>query len=368
MKAIGLCVLWCAVAGVSAFAAESISITATPRYPWNGKVDLKFTIDGTSGTKYDTSFTAKDVAGGTNLTMKTLTKSDGTAANVAKEQLLPGTYNWVWDATADLGEGTVLEKVVVEGKTELNEADAKRYMIVNLKSGAVSYMSEAPAGGWPNDPYKQTQMVFQRVEAGQFTQKSGTSSSRTVTITKPFYIALHAFTAYHGSTLGCKVNIECVIGNYNLYRDSVWAKSTKAVPFADPIAGRSAELRLVDSLTGSDWIIGKLNSKTKLSFSVPTEAQLTLARSTMNIGSSYLMTRDYYKADLGGTNVINPCQGRSGATSVKVDPAANYSAVTACVSQSARNWMRLNGDAFDEGTLSGYGSKAYLHPCLEVSK
>ena len=102
----------------SAFAAESISITATPRYPWNGKVDLKFTIDGTSGTKYDTSFTAKDVAGGTNLTMKTLTKSNGTAANVAKEQLLPGTYNWVWDATADLGEGTVLEKVVVEGKTE----------------------------------------------------------------------------------------------------------------------------------------------------------------------------------------------------------------------------------------------------------
>ena len=89
------------------------SVVACPRYPWNGKVDLKFTIDGTSGTKYDTSFTAKDVAGGTNLTMKTLYKSDGTAANVSKESLLPGTYNWVWDATADLGEGTVLERVVI---------------------------------------------------------------------------------------------------------------------------------------------------------------------------------------------------------------------------------------------------------------
>ena len=96
-------VMACAVMlGGLAIAAESISITATPRYPWNGKVDLKFTIDGTSGTKYDTSFTAKDVTGGTNLTMKTLYKSNGTAANVAKEQLLPGTYNWVWDATADL--------------------------------------------------------------------------------------------------------------------------------------------------------------------------------------------------------------------------------------------------------------------------
>ena len=97
------CVMACAVMlGGLAIAAESISITATPRYPWNGKVDLKFTIDGTSGTKYDTSFTAKDVTGGTNLTMKTLYKSNGTAANAAKEQLLPGTYNWVWDATADL--------------------------------------------------------------------------------------------------------------------------------------------------------------------------------------------------------------------------------------------------------------------------
>ena len=91
----------------------SVSVISNPRYPWNGKVDLKFTIDGTSGTKYDTSFTAKDVAGGTNLTMKTLYKSNGTAANAAKEQLLPGTYNWVWDATADLGEGTVLERVVI---------------------------------------------------------------------------------------------------------------------------------------------------------------------------------------------------------------------------------------------------------------
>ena len=112
------CVMACAVMlGGLAIAAESISITATPRYPWNGKVDLKFTIDGTSGTKYDTSFTAKDVADGTNLTMKTLYKSNGTAANVAKEQLLPGTYNWVWDATADLGEGTVQNRVVIEGKT-----------------------------------------------------------------------------------------------------------------------------------------------------------------------------------------------------------------------------------------------------------
>lgn len=83
-------------------ANPTISISAWQRYPWNGLVDLNFTITGTNGTKYDTSFTAKDMIGNTNITMATVCKADGSAANVAKEQLLPGTYNWVWDAAADL--------------------------------------------------------------------------------------------------------------------------------------------------------------------------------------------------------------------------------------------------------------------------
>ena len=64
---------------VSAVAAEpGITVEARQRYPWNGLVDLKFTITGESGTKYDTSFTAKDMVGGTNIAMKTIRKSDGT--------------------------------------------------------------------------------------------------------------------------------------------------------------------------------------------------------------------------------------------------------------------------------------------------
>jgi uncharacterized repeat protein (TIGR02543 family) len=92
---------------VSAVAAEpGITVEARQRYPWNGLVDLKFTITGESGTKYDTSFTAKDMVGGTNIAMKTIRKSDGTSA-AAVEQLLPGSYNWVWDAPADLQVDTV---------------------------------------------------------------------------------------------------------------------------------------------------------------------------------------------------------------------------------------------------------------------
>jgi hypothetical protein len=50
---------------VSAVAATEpgITVEARQRYPWNGLVDLKFTITGESGTKYDTSFVAKDMVG-----------------------------------------------------------------------------------------------------------------------------------------------------------------------------------------------------------------------------------------------------------------------------------------------------------------
>lgn len=63
----------CASAGLAA--DPTITVLARQRYPWNGLVDINFTITGTSGTKYDTSFTAKDMVGNTNIAMRTIRKS-----------------------------------------------------------------------------------------------------------------------------------------------------------------------------------------------------------------------------------------------------------------------------------------------------
>ena len=63
---------------ISTFAADpTISVEARQRYPWNGLVDLHFTITGDSGTKYESSFTAKDMVGNTNIAMRTIRKADG---------------------------------------------------------------------------------------------------------------------------------------------------------------------------------------------------------------------------------------------------------------------------------------------------
>ena len=119
----GMVLLAVAALGTSlaAFAADpAITVSAKQRYPWNGLVDVHFTITGDAGTKYDTSFTAKDMVGNTNIAMRTIRKADGSAVNVAKEQLLPGTYNWVWDAAADLPKGFQCERVTVTGAADVS--------------------------------------------------------------------------------------------------------------------------------------------------------------------------------------------------------------------------------------------------------
>ena len=82
----GMVLLAVAALGTSlaVFAADpGITVSAQQRYPWNGLVDLRFTITGTSGTKYDTSFTAKDMVGNTNIAMRTIRKVDGLLGSTA---------------------------------------------------------------------------------------------------------------------------------------------------------------------------------------------------------------------------------------------------------------------------------------------
>jgi uncharacterized repeat protein (TIGR02543 family) len=253
----------------SAIAAPAVSdISARQRYPWNGLVDLKFTIMGESGTKYDTSFTAKDMVGGTNVAMKTIRKSDGTTA-AEKEKLLPGTYNWIWDAAADLpndfkcermtmtgtadlsafpstvkfnangGTGTMANQSFTYGTSKALTANAftrtgyvfqgwatsasggtvyndkqkvqdltttsgavvnlyavwkaALYMVVDLSSGAKSYLADVPKGGW-TVAHKTKLMVLRKINKG--TNKAGGSMSKNM------WVGIFEFTQGQAKTLG----------------------------------------------------------------------------------------------------------------------------------------------------------------------
>ena len=48
------------------------SAVATPRYPWNGKVDVDVELKGDSESKYLVEVEARDLVGGTNLPVRTV--------------------------------------------------------------------------------------------------------------------------------------------------------------------------------------------------------------------------------------------------------------------------------------------------------
>ncbi len=243
---------------VSAFAADpTISVSARQRYPWNGLVDLNFTITGTSGTKYDTSFTAKDIVGNTNITMATIRKADGSAANVTKESLLPGNYKWVWDAAADLPDGFECDQVTVTGvAVELTHL----YMVIDLSSGPdstsypVSYLDAVPDGGW-SDEYKTTKLVLRRIEPGTFKM----CGQYNVTLTRPFYIGVFEVT---------QKQYENITGE----RPSVFQTSYEVRP-VDHLFYYNIRLSFSSDVPLNSFI-GKIRERTGISnIDFPTEAQ-----------------------------------------------------------------------------------------------
>ena len=89
-------------------------ITAKQRYPWNGLVDVQFKLETPDSNNCVVMLSAKDLAGNTNLPMRTVYKLDGSAVNVSGELVSPGTYHWVWDAAADLPDGFQCKRMTIE--------------------------------------------------------------------------------------------------------------------------------------------------------------------------------------------------------------------------------------------------------------
>ena len=98
---------------------EIEAVSAKQRYPWNGLIDISFTVNGEVGASYALSIRAKDMAGGgTNLPIRSVFRVDGSSVNVAGEAVQAGTCHWVWDAAADLPKDFTCERVTVEVKSE----------------------------------------------------------------------------------------------------------------------------------------------------------------------------------------------------------------------------------------------------------
>lgn len=250
-----------------ASAAPTITgVTAQQRYPWNGKVDISYTVSGgvVSHCQNYALIPSLKVTATDKVANKTYTatKLSGDTA------LTDGTHKLVWDLDAQ-GLAISSANVVFNVACETTEAT---YCVIDLSAGAeatsypVTYLASEPSGGFNVNAYKTTKLVLKRVAAGSFVMGENQSDqTHKVVLTKPFFMGLFEVTQKQWTlVMGTNPSHQCGVGDtypvycvsYNMIRGgsegAKWPSSSK-----------------VDTSS----FLGNLQARTGINFDLPTEAQ-----------------------------------------------------------------------------------------------
>ncbi len=260
--ALGVVVL---VSVVFAVTPEIRNVTAKQRYPWNGKVDISYTITGNIAeeAKQRAVFTSLKVSAIDMVanTTNTATQLSGVLS------LEEGTHAIVWDMDAD-GIPLTFKSSNVVFKVSCETTPAT-YCVIDLSAGAnasfypVTYLSEPPSGGFNVDEYKTTKLVLRRIESGTYAMQNISD----VTLTKPFFCGIFEMT---------QKQYELVTGMNPCSSTSYGKGNTRPVYHVsyNMIRGSSNGAKWPSShAVDTTSFMGKLRARTGLDFDLPTEAQ-----------------------------------------------------------------------------------------------
>lgn len=254
MKRLIVVMLMLVATGEMALHAATVSdVTARQRYPWNGMVDIDYTITGA-----DTEDTAIAVKVADTDTGKVYTPTNF----LEVPPTVAGRHRITWNTEAD-GLNLIASNVTVT--VSLLKDDL--FYVIDLSGGPnttrwpVSYLAAVPKGGW-TDEYKTTKLVLRRIEKGSI---SGINSgiedaASSITIDKPYYIGVFEVTVTQYALMK-GWSTRGVFPNGNIKYYDLRGRSTDT-NYSDPTA--------VDPTS----VIGILRTKTGVTtFDVPTEAQ-----------------------------------------------------------------------------------------------
>lgn len=261
MKRLIVVMLMLVATGEMALHAATVSdVTARQRYPWNGMVDIDYTITGA-----DTEDTAIAVKVADTDTGKVYTPTNFLEA----PPTVAGRHRITWSTEAD-GLNLIASNVTVTVSLLKYDAAAitnDLFYVIDLSGGPaatrwpVSCLAAVPKGGWTKE-YKTTKLVLRRIEKGSISGINGGiyGEVSSITIDKPYYIGVFEVT---------RAQYALMKGGTGDARPKGWISSYNT------LRGTSAGALYPDSTAvDATSVIGILRTKTGLTtLDLPTEAQ-----------------------------------------------------------------------------------------------
>lgn len=308
---LGVSAALCALVVSAAVTVKDVS--CRQRYPWNGLVDIDYTVESDDAAADVYVFPeGVDNDSGALLQMRTLS---GEGAN---GPVKPGTRRMTWDAAKDQPNFNTtsfsVKMTAISG--------AAPYLVIDLSGGAnaASYPVRFAAAGpdLASDTCRTTELWLKLVLPGTFTMGSPTDelgrstseTQHTVTLTKPFYMGVFQMT---------QKQYTLVMGsNPSSYRGDT--RPVEQVSYND-IRG---------TLLGANWpahaqvdatsFLGKIRARTALNFDLPSEAQWEYAcragtTTALNNGRDLSNPGQDAAMDEVGRYYYNQSDGKGGYTS-----------------------------------------------------
>lgn len=251
-------------------------VSVKPRYPWNGLVDITYSIlcgetDNGKKKEFGVSFTGYDVVLEKEFPMTSLT-GNGVAAPVKNG----GPYTVTWNAAKDY---PTINSSSFQVKIHVSK---NFYMVVDLSGGPdadhypVRYSAAPP--DLDDDTCRTSKLWLRHIDAGKFLMGSPYNETgrhsydmaqHEVTFTKSFYIGVFECTQRQW---------ELVMGagnNPSEYKSEDGCRPVEMVSY-NAIRGAPNENRgwpQYGHTVDNSSFMGKLQAKTGLIFDLPTEAQ-----------------------------------------------------------------------------------------------